>query len=556
VSDPTDPTDDTGAADLLFAGGPVFGVSRDHLEASAVAVRSGRVVAVGDAALDARGPATRVVDLGGALLVPGFTDAHVHAVQGGLERLNCDLSPARDRDDCLRMVRAYAERHPDAEWVTGGGWNQTHFPGGVPSADDLDAALGDRPAFLPSASHHDAWVSTRALELAGIDARTPDPPDGRIARDADGTPTGALHEGAMNLVARLVPPTSADEYAQALQVAQRYLHSLGVTGWQDAILGRYANIDDVGPVYLRAAQQGSLTARVVGALWWDRERGAEQIPELLDRRGALRAGRFRATSVKIMQDGVPENGSAAMIDPYVGGDGRGRDHRGHSYVEPRALREYVTALDAHGFQVHVHAIGDRAVRETLDAFEAAAAANGRSDHRHHIAHIQVVHPSDVGRFAALGVTANMQPLWATYDPQMVDLTIPVIGEERAGRQYPFAGLARSGASLAAGSDWPVSSPDPMAGVHVAVNRRRPASLGGPEDRPFLPEQSLDLATALTAYTRGSAYVNHLDDGGRIAVGALADLAVLDRNPFAGPPEAIGDTRVVATYVEGAEVFRR
>jgi len=556
VSDPTDPTEDTGAADVLFAGGPVFGVSRDHLEPSAVAVRDGRIVAVGDAALDARGPATTVVDLDGGLLVPGFTDAHVHAVQGGLERLHCDLSPARDRHDCLRMVGEYARRHPAAEWVTGGGWDQTYFPAGVPSARDLDAVVGDRPVFLPSASHHDAWVSTRALDLAGIDAGTPDPPDGRIARDASGAPTGALHEGAMNLVAGLVPPTSADEYAQALQVAQQHLHSLGITGWQDAILGRYANIDDVGPVYLRAAQQGALTARVVGALWWDRERGAEQIPELLERRATLQAGRFRATSVKIMQDGVPENGSAALIDPYLDGNGRHGDSRGHSYVEPQALREYATALDAHGFQVHVHAIGDRAVRETLDAFEAAAAANGRTDNRHHIAHIQVVHPSDVGRFATLGVVANMQPLWATYSPQMVDLTIPVIGEERAGWQYPFAGLARSGASLAAGSDWPVSSPDPLAGIHVAVNRRRPASLGGPEDRVLLAEQSLDLATALSAYTRGSAFVNHLDDGGRIAVGALADLTVLDRNPFAEPPEAIAQAQVLATFVEGAEVFCR
>ncbi len=543
-------------ADLLFTGGPVFAVSRDHLEPSAVAVRGGRVVAVGQDAHDAKGPATTLVDLDGGLLVPGFTDAHVHAVQGGLERLHCDLTPATDRDDCLRLVREYAERHRDAEWVTGGGWNQTYFPNGVPSAGDLDAAVGDRPVFLPSASHHDAWVSTRALQLAGIDAETPDPPDGRIARDARGAPTGALHEGAMNLVSRLVPPTSADEYAQALQVAQQYLHSLGITGWQDAILGRYANIEDVGPVYLQAGRQGTLTARVVGALWWDRSRGAEQIPELLERRDTLRAGRFRATSVKIMQDGVPENGSAAMIDPYLDGDGRPGSRRGHSYVEPQALCEYVTALDAHGFQVHVHAIGDRAVRETLDAFEAAGAANGRTDHRHHIAHIQVVHPSDVGRFAALGVTANMQPLWATYEPQMVDLTIPVIGEERAAWQYPFGGLARSGASLAAGSDWPVSSPDPMAGIHVAVNRRRPETVGVPEDRPFLPDQALDLADALTAYTRGSAFVNHLDDGGRIAVGALADLAVLDRNPFAGPPEAIGEAHVTATYVEGAEVFRR
>jgi predicted amidohydrolase YtcJ len=552
----SDPTDSTVGADLLFAGGPVLGVSRDHLEPSAVAVGGGRIVAVGAPALDAKGPATRMVDLDGGLLVPGFTDAHIHAVQGGLERLHCDLSPATGRGDCLRLVREYAERHPDTEWVTGGGWDQTHFPAGVPHVRDLDAAVGDRPAFLPSASHHDAWVSSRALELAGIDARTPDPPDGRIARDAAGAPSGVLHEGAMNLVARLVPPTSDDEYAQALQVAQQYLHSLGITGWQDAILGRYANIDDVGPVYLQAAQRGTLTARVVGALWWDRTRGAEQIPELLERRSTLRAGRFRATSVKIMQDGVPENGSAAMINPYLEGNGLVGGNRGQSYVEPRALCEYVSALDAHGFQVHVHAIGDRAVRETLDAFGAAAAANGRTDHRHHIAHIQVVHPDDVPRFGALGVTANMQPLWATYAPQMVDLTIPVIGEERAGWQYPFGGLARSGATLAAGSDWPVSSPDPLAGIHVAVNRRTPPSVGVPEDRPFLPEQALDLATALTAYTRGSAFLNHLDHGGRVAVGALADLAVLDGNPFAGPPEAIGGTRVRATFVDGAEVFRR
>jgi predicted amidohydrolase YtcJ len=543
-------------ADLVLRGGPVFGVSRDHREPSAVAVGGGRIVAVGDAALDAAGPGTRIVDLGGGLLVPGFTDAHVHAVQGGLERLHCDLSAATGREDCLRLVKEYAERHRDAEWVTGGGWDQTYFPGGVPTARDLDAVVPHRPVFLPSASHHDAWVSSRALELAGIDATTPDPPDGRIARDETGAPSGALHEGAMNLVAGMVPEATAQEYAQALMVAQEYLHSLGVTGWQDAILGRYANIADVGPVYLEAAQRGTLTARVVGALWWQRDRGAEQIPELVARRARLRAGRFRATSVKIMQDGVPENGSAAMIDPYLDRCGCSTGLTGSSYVDPAALRAHVTALDAEGFQVHVHAIGDRAVRETLDAFESALAANGRGDHRHHVAHLQVVHPDDVGRFGALHVAANMQPLWATYEPQMVDLTIPVIGEERAGWQYPFAGLARTGAPLAAGSDWPVSSPDPMAGIHVAVNRRTPASVGAPEDRAFLPEQALDLETALTAYTRGSAYLNHLDDGGRIAPGALADLAVLDRNPFDAPAEEIGDARVVATYVDGEQVFSR
>ena len=540
-------------AQRLLRAGVLLGRPGD---VGAVAVSAGRIVALGADALDAAGPGTEVVDLGDGLLLPGFTDAHIHAVQGGLERMRCDLSGSTGRDDCLRRVAEYAAARPDAAWVTGGGWNQTHFPGGVATAEELDRVVPDRPVFLPSSSHHMAWVNTRALEIAGLDARTPDPADGRIERDAAGTPTGTLHEGAMDMVGRLVPATTAQEYAEALLVAQEHLHSLGITGWQDAILGRFANIDDVGPVYLQAAERGTLTARVVGALWWERHRGAEQIPELLERSAWLRAGRFVASSVKIMQDGVPENGSAAMLDAYLDGCGCTTGNRGHSFVDPAELCRYVTLLDAHGFQVHVHAIGDRAVRETLDAFEAARSANGDSDRRHHIAHLQIVHPDDVPRFGALGVAANMQPLWATYEPQMTDLTIPVIGEERAAWQYPFGELARTGAWLAAGSDWPVSSADPLAGVHVAVNRRTPRSVGEPEDRAFLPTQALDLATALTAYTRGSAHLNHLDDAGRLEVGALADLAVLDRDPFAHPVEEIGDARVVATYVDGEQVFTR
>jgi predicted amidohydrolase YtcJ len=541
------------AAQRVLRAGALFGRPGD---VGAVAVTAGRIVALGAGALDAVGPGTEVVDFGDGLLLPGFTDAHIHAVQGGLERMRCDLSESTGRDDCLRRVAEYAASRPDVAWVTGGGWIQTHFPGGVATAADLDRVVPDRPAFLPSSSHHMAWVNTRALDLAGLDAETPDPPDGRIERDAAGNPTGTLHEGAMDLVGRLVPATTAQEYADALLVAQEHLHSLGITGWQDAILGRYANIDDVGPVYLQAAERGTLTARVVGALWWERHRGVEQIPELLERSAWLRAGRFRASSVKIMQDGVPENGSAAMLDPYLDGCGCTTGNRGHSYVDPVELCRCVTLLDAHGFQVHLHAIGDRAVRETLDAFEAARSANGDSDRRHHIAHLQIVHPDDVPRFGALGVAANMQPLWATFEPQMVDLTIPVIGEKRAAWQYPFGELARTGAWLAGGSDWPVSSADPLAGVHVAVNRRTPRSVGEPEDRAFLPGQALDLTTALTAYTRGSAHLNHLDDGGRLEAGALADLVVLDRDPFACPVAEIGDARVAATYVEGEQVFVR
>lgn len=532
--------------DTVFVNGAIFDGQR-HQGAGSVVVRGERIAAVGPGAEQTAGQDAQVVDLAGGLLLPGFTDAHVHPVQGGLERMHCDLSESTGRDDCLARIGAYADAHPDAPWILGGGWHQPHFPDGLPTAAELDTVTGDRPAFLVNSAHHDGWANAAALRLAGVDAGTPDPPDGRIERD----PLGALHEGAMDLVGRMVPEPAHDDLVAALLEAQAYLHSFGITGWQDAIVGRYANMTDPAAAYLDAARSGRLTARVNGALWWQRDRGAEQIPELVERRETLRAGRFRADSVKIMQDGVPENFTAAMIDPYFDADGNVTANSGLSYVDPVALVEHVVALDAAGFQVHVHAIGDRATREALDAFAAARDKNGTDDRRHHIAHLQVIHPDDVARFGELGVTANMQALWAVYEPQMVDLTIPFIGAERTRWQYPFAGLARSGAPLAAGSDWPVSSPDPLAAIHVAVNRR---VYGEQDYDAFLPEQALDLATAMAAYTSGSARVNHEDEAGRIEPGALADLVVLDRDPFAGPADQIGAATVRRTFVGGEAVY--
>ncbi|MEV5960825.1 amidohydrolase [Kribbella sp. NPDC051952] len=534
--------------DLLFVNGSVFDGLR-YRPGLAVAVRSGRIAAVGTDLSELRGPQTEVVDLAGGLLLPGFVDAHIHPVQGGLERARCNLEPAAGLPAYQQIIATYAGQHPDVPWILGGGWHQPDFPNAAPAAADLDAVTGNRPAFLVNADHHGAWVNSRALALSGIDARTPDPADGRIERGPDGSPTGTLHEGAMDLVGRLVPPTTHIELVAALMDAQAYLHSLGITGWQDAILGAYANLGDATPAYVELAREGRLTARVNGALWWERDRGVEQIPDLIARQDGGTHPRFRAGSVKIMQDGVAENFTAAMLEPYFDANGYLTANAGLSFVDPVELRQIITRLDAEGFQVHVHAIGDRAVREALDAFEAALTANGVSDLRHHIAHLQVVHPDDVGRFAKLGITANIQALWAVYEPQMTDLTIPFLGPARTAWQYPFGDLARSGARLAAGSDWPVSSPDPLAAVHVAVNRRDSRSA-----EAFFPEQAVDLATALAAYTSGSAWVNHADDTGRIEVGALADLALLDRDPFAGATDEIAATRVRATYVEGECVF--
>ena len=536
-------------ADLLFTNGPVL--TPEGRTATAVAVTGDRITAVGhDEVHDLAGPGTQVVDLAGRLLLPGFQDAHVHPVPAGLELTQCDLTGAKTAADTLAAVRAYTDAHPGREWITGGGWSMEAFEGGTPTKELLDSVVPDRPVYLPNRDHHGAWVNSRALELAGITRDTPDPADGRIERDTSGEPAGTLQEGAMQLVGRLTPPTTPADRLAALLHAQRHLHALGITAWQDAIVGRFAGMADPSDAYLTAARDGSLTARVVGALWWDRERGAEQIPELAERRAALSHGRFRAGSVKLMLDGVAETGTAALLDPYLDKCGCVTGNRGTSFIDPDQLPKYVTELDALGFQCHFHALGDRAVRNALDAVEAAREANGPSDTRPHLAHLQVVHPDDVARFARLGAVANIQPLWAAHEPQMDELTIPFLGPERALWQYPFGALLRSGATLAAGSDWPVSSPDPLQGIHVAVNRVEPGSAGP----VFLPGERIGLAEALTAYTAGSAYANHLDDTGLVTAGALADLVVLDRDPFAAPPEEIAQTRVALTYVGGAEVY--
>ena len=571
------------AADLIFTGGRIYTVlpderrmvpatargeaassedtsdgagigTEDGPPATAVAVRRGRIVAVGsdDEIRDLAGGKAETVPLGGRPLLPGFQDAHVHPVFAGITMLRCDLDGAEDLDDALARIRAYAQAHPDREWIDGSGWRMEWFPGGTPSRELLDRVVPDRPAFLANRDGHGAWVNSRAIDLAGLTAATPDPRDGRIEHGPDDEPQGTLHEGAAMLVGRLVPGPTFAEQLRGLLLAQEHLHALGITAWQDAIVGEYLGLPDPLPAYLAAARDGTLTARVEGALWWDRRRGADQLDDLLDRRRRGHAGRFRAGTVKIMQDGVAENFTAGMIDPYLDACGCQTGNSGLSYVDPADLAEQVSRLDIAGFGVHVHAIGDRAVREALDAFDAARANNPVSRGRHHIAHLQVLHHDDIPRFAELSVTANMQALWAAHEPQMDELTIPFLGPERAARQYPFASLLRAGARLAAGSDWAVSSANPLEGIHVAVNRTMPDAEPGAE--PLLPGQALTLAEALAAYTAGSAYVNHLDETGAVAPGYLADLVVLDRDPFAGPAGEIASAAVALTYVEGQQVF--
>jgi predicted amidohydrolase YtcJ len=558
-------------ADVIFSGGAVYtadtsgsrlvrATDRAGRPADAVAVASDRLIAVGAAddslLTELRGTDTEVVDLRGRALLPGFQDAHVHPAFAGVTMMGCNLIGAATLAEGLDRISAYATAHPDREWIAGSGWRMEWFDRGTPSRQQLDQVTGSRPAFILNRDGHGGWANSRALELAGFDARSPDPVDGRFEREPDGSLQGTVHEGAADLVGAFVPKPTFDERLAGLLLAQRHLHERGITAWQDAIVGAYLGSADPLPVYLEAAKSGQLTARVRGALWWERNRGASQIEEILGRReAAAPVDKFRASTVKIMQDGVAENFTAGMLEPYLDACGCQTSARGLSHVDPDELRAHATALDALGFQLHFHAIGDRAVRECLNALAAARAANGTNDHRHHIAHLQVVHPDDVPRFAELGVTANMQALWAAHEPQMDELTIPFLGPDRSKRQYLFGDLARSGARLAAGSDWAVSSANPLRAIHVAVNRSLQGAAGDRAE-PFLPGQALSAAQAFAAYTIGSAFVNHLDDiTGSIDTGKLADLIVLDRDPIAGPAAEIGSAKVLATYIDGQAVYR-
>ncbi|MDP9345728.1 MAG: amidohydrolase [Actinomycetota bacterium] len=535
-------------ADLVLTGADVYAVDAARRWSQGVAVRGSRIVAVGteDEVRDLIGPSTVHLHLPGRMVLPGFQDAHIHAAFGGRNLLSLNLDELDTRERYLDAIAAHAAAHPELPWITGGGWYGAVFGEAGPRREDLDAVVPDRPVFLMNTDVHGAWVNTRALEAGGISAATPDPWDGYYPRDPDGSPTGMLHEGAAYaFAAGVVPPTDAATWRASLLRAQAELHALGITGWQDAwvepdLLTAYRALDDAG----------ELTAKVVASLWWDRHRGPEQIDELVTLRDRGTGGLVDAGTVKIMLDGCPENGTAAMLRPFAGPVGEAHG-TGISFVEPAALTQAVTRLDALRFQVHMHALGDRALRMALDAVEAARKANGSRDARHHIAHLQVTDPADLPRLRELGIVANMQPYWAQLDRSMRELTLPALGEERVSRLYPIGTVARTGAVLAFGSDWPVSTPNPLLEIEVAVTRVSPAARGG---EPFQPEERIGLPAALAAFTRGAAYVNRDDEAGTIAPGMRADLAVLDRNVFdAGP---IGDAQVELTIASGEVVYDR
>jgi predicted amidohydrolase YtcJ len=532
-------------ADLLLTHGAVYTMDPSRPRAEAVAIGDGRILAVGSTREITgawKGPER---DLGGRMVLPAFHDAHAHPIGGGFQLGGCDLSPYPQRDALLARILECAQADPDAEWVIGEGWELSAFPPeGDPHKDLLDAIDATRPLLMRGADGHSTWVNSAALERAGIDAGTPDPRNGVIERDPDGSPSGTLRESAQALVERVAPPVTHEQRLDAARRAVAHMNAFGITSFVDASVG-----EEELAVWRELEASGELTARVVASV---RVLGMSDSAsaELIDVASRGTDALVRADSAKFFLDGVLEGETAALLEPYLGRDGAS----GTLNANFEDLLTTVLALDAQGVQIHMHAIGDAAVRQGLDALELAREANGPNEARHHICHLQLVHPDDHARFGELEVRANFQALWAYPDAYITDVNLPVVGQARVDRMYPMGSILRSGGTIVAGSDWPVSTVNPLPAIEVALTRRDPS---GVIDAALTPAEAVPLDTMLAAYTRETALLMHQEDRtGRIAPGLDADLVVLERDLHAIPPEAIGEVPVTLTLFRGRVVHER
>jgi predicted amidohydrolase YtcJ len=544
------------AADTVFTNGAVYTADAARSWATAVAVRGERIVYVGDDATARRhiGKATRVIDLAGRMLLPGFQDSHVHPALAPNPATQLDVGGLKSEQEIVAQVRRHAAAHPGKPWIVGTGWAESAFlPSGQPTRAVLDAAVPDRPAFLTNNSQHMGWANSRALALAGIDADTPDPANGRIERDDAGRPTGVLQEAAMDLVRQVIPPPSVEEQGENLLAAMREMQRHGVTAFEEAA-ARPGFID----AYAALARADRIEMRARICQWFDPAGDdTAQLQVAVHWRETFAATKVDAGCVKIVLDGAYGSHTVALQEPYH--DEPERFGNGKLFVDPERLRRVVTQLDAAGFQVHVHALGDGAVRAALDAFEAARTANGLRDSRHTLAHLALIDDGDLRRFRELGVVANMSPVWNRPDPWETVFAPRMFGPERSAKLYRTRSLLDAGVVLVWGSDWPVTGVDALDGIETATTRRYPGGRTpeGAVDASWIPEQRVTLPEAITAYTAAGAYLLHAENvRGTIATGKLADLVVLSGNLFAVPPLAIHALDVDLTMIGGKPVFER
>ena len=531
--------------EAIFSNARVFTADATRPRAEAFAVRGGRIAAVGASRdlLKLAGPGTRVVDLGGAFVSPGFGDSHLHFMSRSLTLNAVTLDGLTDLKEIQARIAAYAKAHPDAAWITGRGWNYGAFPGSLPHRKWLDEVVPDRPAFMEGYDGHTGWANTRALALAGINRDTKDPDHGVIVRDAQGEATGALKEAAQGQVRRLVPkPTDEDKY-QALRAGLALAASYGLTFAHNAGF----DLTDL-PVYERVMKEGGLKIRFYNALPFRSDPDEATLARYKELRAKYAGPLFRFGAIKALEDGVVESKTAWMLEPYAGGGGLGIPN-----YTPDELKRGVALFDKEGFQIFIHAIGDRAIRTTLDAYENAARVNGTSGRRHRVEHIEVPQAAEIARFKPLGVIASTQALFANPDENTLGAYAGALGSERVTRAMAFKAIDDSGAVQAFGSDWPVFSMEPLQGIYCAVTRETP------EGRPaggWQPQSRISVAAALRHFTADGAFAGFSEkEYGRIAPGLLADFVVLSRDITEGSAKDILSTRVLLTVMGGVETYR-
>jgi predicted amidohydrolase YtcJ len=510
---------------VVLRGAPIYTLDPARPWARALVIRAGLITFVGDeaSAHAFAGPDARVITLQGGMVLPGFHDSHVHPMTSGMRLLQCRLGGLQSARQVIDAVRACAAKEPRRAWLLGSGWSPELFPKGA--LQKLDELVPDRPAFITNEDGITAWVNSRALEIAGIADRS-----------------GVVSGDTADLVRRHVPIPSQAEYREALRLTTAMANAAGITSLVDANAS-----PAVVEAYRAADLAGELTVRVVADQRVDPRRGAQQVEEMVARRDRVRGRRFRADGAKIFVDGDIDQHTAALLQPYADAPAS----RGELLIEPAALDGIVRRLDAEGFLVQMHAMGDRAVRAGLDAIERARLANGPCDRRHQLAHVGVVDPLDLPRFGRLGVTADFQPIWAQARDPADAPARAALGPERARFMYPMASVAAGGARIVAGSDWPSLPMSPWEAIQVAMTRQ-PLDGSAPARQP---QERVGLALMLAAYTREAAWIAREEAiDGSIQVGKAADLVVLDRNLFEVPVKEIHRVRVLLTLLDGEPVY--
>jgi predicted amidohydrolase YtcJ len=530
----------------IFTGGVIWTGSGG--ETDALLIADGEVCALGDQARSTSSAAgADEVDLDGGFLMPSFGDGHAHPLYGGLESAGPAVRPCKSVDEIVSAVAKYAAEHPDDDWIIGASYESSLAPGGLFDARWLDAAVPDRPVVLRAWDYHTMWCNSVALQRAGITADTPDPVLGEIPRREDGSVLGTLREwGAMDLMNAVMPAHDENVRVAALGTAADYYLARGVTWVQDAWV-EPADVD----TYIAAARRDALGVRFNLAFYADPRHFDSQVTTFVDaRRRVDQVGSplLTAQTVKFFADGVVENETGALLQPYC----TALHNHGQRNWEGDSLAEAASRVDELGLQIHIHAIGDAAVRQALDGIEHVARRNGPRDRRPVIAHAQLVDDADIDRFAELGVIPNMQPLWAQLDALMTVLTVPRLGTERSDKQYRIRSLQESGAPLAFGSDWPVSSGAPLDGISVAVSRQ---TEDGEPEGGWTPDEILPIERALSAYTASVARQAFAENRwGTLVPGASADLLLLDRDPRTTPALELPALKVLATYLRGRSVY--